>query len=580
MNGESYTGQKGLSYVTKEPRHMGPSCHCKLGHKVSGNGNGALRCTEFTEAERQKIFHSFWKEQDWEQKKVFVMSTVDVKSVGRRVTESQESRQKASMVFNLKKNGERKRVCKEFFLSTLNIGEWSLYSWVKKGNQQDNCSLPGIKSEMDRRNHSKIRNVDPKRKAHAESFLSSLPKLESHYCRSSTSTTYFEPIWKSVSELYREYCTKSQEDDLEPISRITFTKIFKQHNLSLFTPKKDQCDLCCSHEAGNADEGEYETHLLRKELARLEKQRDKTQKDQVYTMDLQAVLLAPRLQASALYYKTKMCVHNFTIFNLGSKDGICISWHEGEGGFSANDFTSVICHFVEGLDLAKNQEVTLWSDGCTYQNRNATLSNGLLSVAVKKQIIIYQKYLVKGHTQMECDSMHSTIEKRLKNVQVRVPADYVAAFRTARASPAPYEVNYIDHTFFKDYSTLNYYAPIRPSSSAGDPVVTDIVALCYKPDGDILYKLNFDDNWMPFPVRQSGRRKMPMALPDVGSIPVLYKSSLPIKTEKFLHLQQLKHVLPKDYHNFYDSLAHICATATSNGGCSHIIPVLSLASSK
>ena len=101
--------------------------------------------------------------------------------------------------------------------------------------------------------------------------------------------------------------------------------------------------------------------------------------------------------------------------------------------------------------------MTLWSDGCTYQNRNSLLSNGLLSLAIQKKITIYQKYLLKGHTQMECDSMHSTIERRLANCEINVPADYTQIFSSARISPTPYRVNYLDHTFFKDYSRLSLY---------------------------------------------------------------------------------------------------------------------------
>jgi len=34
------------------------------------------------------------------------------------------------------------------------------------------------------------------------------------------------------------------------------------------------------------------------------------------TRDVQAVNLAPFIRASSMYYKTKLCVHNFTVFNL------------------------------------------------------------------------------------------------------------------------------------------------------------------------------------------------------------------------------------------------------------------------
>jgi hypothetical protein len=72
------------------------------------------------------------------------------------------------------------------------------------------------------------------------------------------------------------------------------------------------------------------------------------------------------------------------------------------------------------------------SDGCTYQNRNITLSNTLLKAAHDRNITIFQKYLEKGHTQMEVDSVHSVIERKLKNKPIYVPVNYIDIFEGAR----------------------------------------------------------------------------------------------------------------------------------------------------
>ena len=57
---------------------------------------------------------------------------------------------------------------------------------------------------------------------------------------------------------------------------------------------------------------------------------------------------------------------------------------------------------------------TIFSDGCGYQNRNGLLTNALLVFAVANVCEIAQKYLERGHTQIEVDSVHSSIEVRLK----------------------------------------------------------------------------------------------------------------------------------------------------------------------
>lgn len=112
---------------------------------------------------------------------------------------------------------------------------------------------------------------------------------------------------------------------------------FHNLNLGIFQPRKDQCDLCCSFATGNVTEDVYNEHVKNKDLAQQEKRMDKAlaqsnPKVKVVTMDLQRVLLCPSLKASALYYKTKLCLHNFTIFDLATHDTLCYVWHEVEGG--------------------------------------------------------------------------------------------------------------------------------------------------------------------------------------------------------------------------------------------------------
>jgi hypothetical protein len=58
-------------------------------------------------------------------------------------------------------------------------------------------------------------------------------------------------------------------------------------------------------------------------------------------MDLQAVLLAPKTNVSAMYYKTKLAVHNMTFFDLENKDGTCFIWNETQGKLSADKFFSI-----------------------------------------------------------------------------------------------------------------------------------------------------------------------------------------------------------------------------------------------
>ena len=95
-------------------------------------------------------------------------------------------------------------------------------------------------------------------------------------------------------------------------------------------------------------------------------------------------------------------------------------------------------------------------------------------IAVSNQIEIVQKFLEKGHTYMECDSVHATICRKIKKKNVYIPLKYVELIEESRDNEdAPYMVKYVDHQFFKDYSKLQYYTSIRPGHGVG-------VTCCYR----------------------------------------------------------------------------------------------------
>lgn len=76
-----------------------------------------------------------------------------------------------------------------------------------------------------------------------------------------------------------------------------------------------------------------------------------------------------------------------------------------------------------------------------------TLSNTLINFLLETGITVIQKYLQKGHTQMEVDSVHSVIERQICNKKIHTPADYVQICKTA-CHKTPYTVEYLMHVFF------------------------------------------------------------------------------------------------------------------------------------
>lgn len=430
-------------------------------------------------------------------------------------------------------------------------------------------NTPGVINQLNNRSEPpkiKKRNIyQVARKIRLLLHLRGIDTMESHYCRRYSKKKYIAATFRSKAELYDEYKKYCLENGYgQPVSYFLFSEEFDKENLALFKPRKDQCDTCVGFKAMQVTEAVYNLHVERQKRAKAEKDFDKKAALEygrhVFTEDTQAVKLSPDLEATAIYYKTRLQVHNFTIYNLLNHQCTNYWWNETQGDLSASSFISCLIAHLRKHCLADTLPITLFSDGCGYQNRNQFLSNALSNFAVKHNKIIEQKWLEKGHTQMECDSAHAKIENNLKKRSIFVPYDYVSVTKSARKTVkinnirenCPFDAEYLTYEFFKDFANPQKlrFNSIRPGKKPHDPTVNQLRAMIYLPNGKVMYKIDFNDEYRDLP-----RKILPYD--EAVHEPVrLHSDCLKITKAKYNHLQQLKAVIPKKYHLFYDNLKY------------------------
>ncbi|XP_063590497.1 uncharacterized protein LOC134767429 [Penaeus indicus] len=553
LTGVQRTGKTGKDIPAAK---MGPPCQSKFCQKAK-----AHYCQFITEEQRRHIFHKFWSITSWEARQIYIRTLISKKEIKQK-KKIQGSRRQASYAYNLQlQDGSIHQVCKPLFASTFGVPERTLMSWITDRGDSSSAasssdslsaaktpSKPGPKS-------GKCAKVTDADNEFLRAWLKGLPTVDSHYCRSTP--TYKEKHFlypgTTIANLHREYKEDAEKGGARAVEISYFTDKFHEENLSVFIPRKDRCDVCESFKYGNISKDEYDKHIELKDEARKEKALDKeaaSASKSVWTMDLQAVLLCPKTMASTMYYKTKLQLHNFTLFNLDSKkQGYCYIWNETEGDLKSEVFSYLQYHHFETIILENPnlQELVIWSDGCGYQNRNVKVANAYSALARKYGIRIIQKFLVAGHTQMECDSMHSTIERKIVN-DVFTERDYAVLIQCARIRPTPYIVKQMKHQDFMKMENL-FFTSIRPGKKSGDPVIHALRGLMYLSDGTVKFRLSFNihSTWEALPHRiQNVETKW---------IP-LYSSRLPINIRKFNDLQSMKTVMPADCYNFFDTLPH------------------------
>ena len=327
----------------------------------------------------------------------FITSSVQSYYVKQRRKETQHKvTRNSSYQYSISKSdGSSKvqlKVCKEMYLAATGFSE----DLVRKHANRNHTIAPSktTRGTIGGRGGSR----SPEDKQFLDEFFNKLEKAPSHYCRKTSNKIYLEPLIKKKNQLYKLYVKSSNDAGLPPYKKDTFYNYFKLTNYALIKPKKDMFDICLAYRCGNINLQQFEQHIALKEDALQEKENDKQTTPVttlVVTEDTEALLVSPKNDSDAMYYRTKLNTHNLTYYNLKTKDVLNYLWTETSGGLTASIFTSIHLDYLNKamLENPDIEEVIIWSNGCVYQNKNSTLGSALRAIAAKHKIQVTWKYL-------------------------------------------------------------------------------------------------------------------------------------------------------------------------------------------
>lgn len=181
-----------------------------------------------------------------------------------------------------------------------------------------------------------------------------------------------------------------------------------------------KCDL--PEEEKEKLQNEYDLHLSEAQNRYEEKTKDTTMakenlQHKVLTADLQKCLPTPALTNDISFYKRKLWSFNFTIHDAADDSSHCIMWDESKGGRGGNEIGSAIIKWADSvIPNSSVDEITIWTDNCLGQNKNAFVISSFFWLLHRYPQIkqINHKFLLEGHTHMEADSIHAPIERKRK----------------------------------------------------------------------------------------------------------------------------------------------------------------------
>lgn len=426
-------------------RKPGPRCSCK---------KTMYKCKEVSDDQRVRVFSSFWDDLgNATLRQNFIVAHVFPVQKKRQICSPTRHRGGNHRFTLPLQDGTTVHVCKAFFLSTLQISDQMVLPNLRK-------AVNGIRPPTIR--PPPANKIPDDIKQTIRDHINKFYRIESHYCRSTTQREYLEPTLNK-KKMYLLY--QQSELNNPRVKQHLYSHVFDtEFNLGFHHPSKDQCNTCDQYERAKSagvvtadmDTAKID-HDRRKDAARKSKESDKKNPEvAVFTYDLQQVLTCPKLKVGQAYYKRKLNCYNLTFYNLKSNVGDCFFWHEGECGRGANEIATAVIKMLQKLDEAGERRVVLYSDTCGAQNRNSILGTAIINFLAQAENItsVEQKFFESGHSQMECDSMHSAIEYALHHLDISIPSDFYQSIQMARRQK-PYGVHEVTHGQIKDFRQFN-----------------------------------------------------------------------------------------------------------------------------
>ena len=271
-------------------------------------------------------------------------------------------------------------------------------------------------------------------------YIQSLPTVSSHYTRAKAKNRLYLPSGGSTSGLYKDYqrFMEAEHPDVGIVKDTFFRTIFNTcYNISFSPPATDLCNTCerlsveiqvaKSKDDVKATE-DLEAALMRhKDLARTAQKllkdeglgKDNFEGRRVISIDLQQTLPVPKLPVNVAYYKRKVWLYNFCVYDITKNQPYMFLWDEAQAMRGPNEIGSCINKW---LDMVAEQNdgnfnvLRIYADNAAGQNKNIYIILTLLQRIQQKRLLhIEVVFLVSGHTYLPCDRAFGVIEKHLRN---------------------------------------------------------------------------------------------------------------------------------------------------------------------
>lgn len=378
-----------------------------------------------------------------------------------------------------------------------------------------------------------------------------------------------------------KYCEWIKEEGMPGQASISmYRKIFNEEfNIGTFQPKSNQCLQCAKWKHATTQEkaemaASHTLHLENRDVSQARKNADRDEaqaqlpgqmKICVASFDMQKILTIPKSEVSAFFYRNKISLLNFTIFNMGPKLGICHLWNETMAKKSSSEVSTCVYFFMERTceENPEVEEFRFSSDNPTSQNKNRFHYAMYRLSSTKFNVKIVHRFLEVGHTHMEVDSMHAAIERKVKYEEIFDENEWVDHIKNSKKSsddnPAnAYEIIKVG----EDLQVLSFKQLVEAQNWKYDTERkeikwTNVKEIHFDPTTPKLVSIKYDYNG-DFITLDTSKKGRPVNLKTYKP-PNAYMYRFPLPQNKVEDIKFLLKcgAIPSKYHSYYQGLLDV-----------------------
>ena len=217
----------------------------------------------------------------------------------------------------------------------------------------------------------------------------------------------------TIRMMYNNFIEKQKSCDARLCNYVPYDNVFQSENIGFSHPSVDDCERCVQYndhinEINGAPHDpsicviciNHFKHKEKYDQARIEYQKPKEPHIPHFTVDMQKVLVLPKLKTQEHHFVSRLITfkETFAMMTLELFPTYCILWHEAICGRTASDVTSSFLRFIQEVCIP-DMQLVIWADTCSGQNKNWFLFTALVQcVNTWGPRLVELKYLERGHT--------------------------------------------------------------------------------------------------------------------------------------------------------------------------------------